>query len=110
MEATLFAGFLILFMQAGFGLIATGLSRGKSAAHTMALHLMVLSITLVGFFAFGFSFMGDNPSPAIHQHWIFHHNQGYFLQADRNEPVSLAWFLLSVGCVAVAAAIPAGAL
>jgi Amt family ammonium transporter len=110
LEAALFAGFLVLFMQAGFGLVATGLSRGKNAAHTMALHLMVLCFTLAGFFSEGFAQMGDGPAWKMHESWSFHHSRGYFLEADRNNPAALAWFLLTLGYAAVASAIPAGAL
>jgi Amt family ammonium transporter len=110
MEATLFAGFLILFMQAGFGLVATGLSRGKNAAHSMALHLVVVCATTAGFFSVGFSLMGDDPVVKMHQHWAWHHSRGYFLQADRGNPAALAWFLLTIGYAATAAVIPAGAL
>jgi ammonium transporter, Amt family len=110
MEAALFAGFLVLFMQAGFGLIATGLSRGKNAAHTMALHLMVVCATLAGFLSLGFSQMGDAAAGRMHDHWAFHHSRGYFLQAEKDDSTALAWFLLTMGYAAVAGAIPAGAL
>ena len=33
---TLVAGFLVMFMQAGFAMVETGLCRAKNAAHTMA--------------------------------------------------------------------------
>src|SRR5690348_13963901 len=32
---TLVAGFLVMFMQAGFALVETGLTRAKNVAHTM---------------------------------------------------------------------------
>ena len=32
---TLIAGFLVMFMQAGFALVETGLIRAKNVAHTM---------------------------------------------------------------------------
>src|SRR5438552_14581382 len=38
---TLIAGFLVMFMQAGFALVETGLIRGKNAAHTMSMNFMV---------------------------------------------------------------------
>ena len=33
---TLVAGFLVMFMQAGFAMVETGFTRAKNAAHTMA--------------------------------------------------------------------------
>ena len=33
---TLIAGFLVMFMQAGFMMVETGLCRAKNAAHTLA--------------------------------------------------------------------------
>jgi len=37
----LIAGFLVMFMQAGFMLVETGLCRAKNAAHTSAMNFMV---------------------------------------------------------------------
>src|SRR5689334_1719348 len=35
---TLFAGFLVMFMQAGFALVEAGLARAKNVAHTMGMN------------------------------------------------------------------------
>jgi ammonium transporter, Amt family len=63
---TLIAGFLVMFMQAGFALMETGLSRAKNAAHTMSMNFLVYSLCMVGFFVCGFAFMmgGINASPS----------------------------------------------
>ena len=53
---TLVAGFLVMFMQAGFALVETGLTRAKNAAHTMAMNFMVYAIGMMGFWAVGFAF------------------------------------------------------
>ncbi|TMA41089.1 MAG: ammonium transporter, partial [Deltaproteobacteria bacterium] len=37
---TLVAGFLVMFMQAGFALVETGLCRAKNANHTMMMNFM----------------------------------------------------------------------
>jgi Amt family ammonium transporter len=110
MEATLFAGFLILFMQAGLGLVATGLCRAKNAAHTMAMHLLVSALVVAAFFAFGFALLGDRPAWPVSTHWAFAHWEGFFLEATRNDPAALAWLILMAGYASFAAAIPAGAL
>ena len=38
---TLVAGFLVMFMQAGFAMVETGFTRAKNAAHTMTMNFMV---------------------------------------------------------------------
>jgi len=54
---TLVCGFLVMFMQAGFALVETGLIRGKNASHTMAMNFMVYALGMFGFFICGFAFM-----------------------------------------------------
>src|SRR6266853_6148464 len=54
---TLICGFLVMFMQAGFALVETGLVRGKNAAHTMSMNFMIYAIGMFGFFICGFAFM-----------------------------------------------------
>ncbi|HEU4732609.1 MAG TPA: ammonium transporter [Kofleriaceae bacterium] len=53
----LIAGFLVMFMQAGFALVETGLIRAKNAAHTMSMNFMVYALGMFGFFVCGFAFM-----------------------------------------------------
>src|SRR6266576_6996901 len=53
---TLVAGFLVMFMQAGFALVETGLCRGKNAGHTMAMNFMVYGLGMIGYFIAGFAF------------------------------------------------------
>ncbi len=54
---TLVAGFLVMFMQAGFALVETGLIRAKNASHTMSMNFMVYALGMFGFFVCGFAFM-----------------------------------------------------
>jgi Amt family ammonium transporter len=54
---TLIAGFLVMFMQAGFALVETGLIRAKNAAHTFSMNFMVYALGMFGFFVCGFAFM-----------------------------------------------------
>ncbi len=54
---TLVAGFLVMFMQAGFALVETGLIRAKNAAHTFSMNFMVYGLGMLGFFVCGFAFM-----------------------------------------------------
>ena len=52
---TLVTGFLVMFMQAGFALVETGLTRAKNVAHTMGMNFMVYAIGIIGFWAIGFA-------------------------------------------------------
>jgi Amt family ammonium transporter len=51
---TMVAGFLVMFMQAGFALVETGLTRAKNAAHTMAMNFLVYSIGIIAYYFIGF--------------------------------------------------------
>src|SRR5687768_13728906 len=51
---TMLCGFMIMFMQAGFALVETGLTRSKNVAHTMAMNFLVYAIGIIGFWAIGF--------------------------------------------------------
>src|SRR5213076_3408082 len=53
----LICGFLVMFMQAGFALVETGLIRGKNASHTMSMNFMVYALGMLGFFVCGFGLM-----------------------------------------------------
>ena len=54
---TLITGFLVMFMQAGFALVETGLCRAKNASHTMAMNFMIYPMGMLGFYLCGFAFM-----------------------------------------------------
>jgi ammonium transporter, Amt family len=53
----LITGFLVMFMQAGFAMVETGLTRAKNAAHTMSMNMMVYALGMIGFFITGFAIM-----------------------------------------------------
>src|SRR5574339_924672 len=52
---TLVAGFLVMFMQAGFAMVETGFTRAKNAAHTMSMNFMIYPIGLLGFWICGYA-------------------------------------------------------
>jgi Amt family ammonium transporter len=54
---TLIAGFLVMFMQAGFALVETGFTQKKNVAHTMAMNFLVYGLGMIGFWICGFAFM-----------------------------------------------------
>jgi ammonium transporter, Amt family len=53
----LIAGFLVMFMQAGFALVETGLIRAKNASHTFTMNFLVYALGMFGFFVCGFALM-----------------------------------------------------
>ena len=54
---TLFAGFLVMFMQAGFALVETGFCRRKNAAHVLMTNFMIYAIGITGFYLVGYGLM-----------------------------------------------------
>src|SRR5207247_7555279 len=52
---TLVAGFLVMFMQAGFAIVETGLCRAKNANHTMMMNFMVYVFGLFAYWVCGFA-------------------------------------------------------
>jgi len=54
---TLITGFLVMFMQAGFALVETGLCRAKNAAHVMTMNMLIYPLGMLGFWLCGFAFM-----------------------------------------------------
>ncbi len=52
---TLITGYLVMFMQAGFALVETGLCRAKNAAHTMMMNFMVYGIGMFAYWVMGFA-------------------------------------------------------
>lgn len=54
---TLITGFLVMFMQAGFAMVESGLTRAKNASHTMAMNFLIYPLGMLGFYLCGFAFM-----------------------------------------------------
>jgi ammonium transporter, Amt family len=57
---TLVAGFLVMFMQAGFMLVETGMCRAKNSAHTAFMNFAVYFLGMTGFYLTGFALMMGN--------------------------------------------------
>src|SRR6266849_494114 len=51
---TLVTGFLVMFMQAGFAVVETGLCRVKNSNHTMMMNFMVYGVGMLAFWLIGF--------------------------------------------------------
>ena len=52
---TLVTGFLVMFMQAGFAIVETGLCRVKNANHTMMMNFMVYGVGMLAYWLIGFA-------------------------------------------------------
>ena len=124
---TLFAGFLVMFMQAGFALVETGMTRAKSAAHTMGMNFLVYSIGIIGYWTLGFglqmggigamsTFGGD---ATLSQEfsidvggntWGLFGTTGFFLHGTTFTPAVAAMFLFQMVFMDTTATIPTGAM
>ena len=121
------AGFLVMFMQAGFAFLETGLCRAKNCAHTMGMNFMIYGIGMLGFWACGFAFqmgnMGaigywDGPSilnkgwtmPLFGKESSFLGLRGFFLAGSANDVTVMAMFLFQMVFMDTAATIPTGAM
>ncbi len=60
---TLITGFLVMFMQAGFALVETGLCRAKNANHTMMMNFMVYGFGLFAYWVCGFALQMGGGAP-----------------------------------------------
>ncbi len=124
---TLVTGFLVMFMQAGFALVETGLTRAKNVAHTMGMNFLVYAIGIIGFWAFGFALqMGGvgamstfGNDPTLSSEMVIQIGgkafgifgmRGFFLSpAVYTAPVA-ALFLFQMVFMDTAATIPTGAM
>ncbi len=124
---TLIGGFLVMFMQAGFALVETGLTRAKNAAHTMAMNIFVYAIGILGFWSLGFALqMGGvgalgtlgNDSTLSHE-FVVHlagrefglfGMKGFFLSGTLFTAPVAAMFLFQMVFMDTAATIPTGAM
>ena len=123
----LLCGFLVMFMQAGFAMVETGLTRARSAANTMAMNLVIYPVGVLGFWLVGYGIMmGGVPSwptlaaaaPAGHEvalslggkAWGLLGAARFALVTVANEPSHLAMFLFAAVFMDTAATIPTGAM
>jgi Amt family ammonium transporter len=123
----LLAGFLVFFMQTGFAMVETGLTRAKNVAHTMAMNVLVYCVGGIAFWICGFAFMFGNAgmmshlggSHALNTEWTIHlfgkdfgllGGEGFFLWGRAEDQGLLALFLFYLMFMDTAATIPTGAL
>ncbi|MEO7214487.1 ammonium transporter [Mucilaginibacter sp.] len=125
---TLLAGFLVMFMQAGFALVETGFTQKKNVAHTMGMNFMVYAVGMFGFWICGFAFMfggalnaatlGGAPGVISHEYVVhmFGHDfglagsVGFFLNSDVYDVGVFTLFLFQMVFMDTTATIPTGSM
>ena len=123
---TLVAGFLVMFMQVGFAMVETGLTRAKNATHTMSMNMMIYGIGILGFLLCGFGIMFGGMGPigtlggfeGLNQEFslnLFGHSIGLFgtrgfMLNDVYDVGVFSLFLFEMVFMDTAATIPTGAL
>ena len=132
---TLITGFLVMFMQAGFALVETGLCRAKNASHVMATNFMIYGLGMLGFWVCGFALMfGNYANGPVNIGWVpplgqglnllnhgwgidlgGHHLgliglKGFFLNADVFDTAVFCLFLFQMVFMDTTATIPTGAM
>ncbi|MEO6875706.1 MAG: ammonium transporter [Opitutaceae bacterium] len=122
---TLVTGFLVMFMQAGFALVETGLCRAKNAGHTMSMNFMIYPMGMLGFYVCGFAFMFGGLGPlgtlggygGLNNEFtvtLFGHPfgllglKGFFLQGAGYDTAAFTLFLFQMVFMDTTATIPTG--
>src|SRR6266851_1521358 len=123
---TLVAGFLVMFMQAGFALVETGLCRAKNANHTMMMNFMVYGFGLFAYWVMGFAIQqggsagisnlgGMNPLnnefklSLFGKDWGLFGTKGFFLSGDTYDVAVMVLFLFQMVFMDTATTIVTGA-
>ncbi len=103
---------LVIFMNAGFGMLETGFCRQKNAVNILSKNLIVFAIATLAYWAVGYALMYGDGSPFIG-------TSGFFFSGDPvpygDDPYPLAVppaisFLFQVAFAATAATIVSGAV
>src|SRR4029078_425870 len=124
---TLLAGFLVMFMQAGFAMVETGFCRANNAAHTMSMNFIIYPIGMLGYWICGYALqMGGvgavsalgGTAPLNHEFTIHLFGQqfglfglkGFFLSGSTYDVGVFALFLFQMVFMDTAGTIPTGAM
>ena len=108
----LFCSVLVIFMNAGFGMLETGFCRQKNAVNILAKNLIVFAIATMSYWAVGYAFMYGEGTPFIGlQGFFFNGDPAPYGNAPYPEAVPEAIsFLFQVAFAATAATIVSGAV
>ena len=108
----MFCSVLVIFMNAGFGMLETGFCRQKNAVNILSKNLIVFAIATIAYWAIGYGLMYGEGSSFIG-------TQGFFFNGDATAygdsnypdavPASIS-FLFQVAFAATAATIVSGAV
>jgi len=104
------AGLLVVLMQGGFALVTSGLCRARSAGQIVAMNLVILPLSVIGFWVVGFKLMfwsGFHDPTLTASPWLTNHIKPDSLGTNMT---FLGLFFFQAAAVAVAAAIPIGAM
>ncbi len=124
---TLVAGFLVMFMQAGFALAETGFTRAKNVGHTMMMNFMVYAIGMTGYWICGFALHMGGLGPIstlggtnlldsefvitlFGKEFGLFGMKGFFLAGSTYDVAVFALFLFQMVFMDTAATIPTGAM
>ena len=94
----LIASVLVIFMNAGFGMLETGFCRQKNAVNILSKNLIVFAIATIAYWAIGYAFMYGEGSPFIG-------TQGFFFGGS-SIPYTGAESFETVGDVKLATGVP----
>ncbi len=124
---TLVAGFLVMFMQAGFAAVETGLCRAKNANHTMMMNFMVYGFGLFAYWVMGFALQQGGCAPNANlgglsplnseftfnflggKPWGLFGQKGFFLSGSTYDVGVMVMFLFQMVFMDTAATIVTGA-
>jgi Amt family ammonium transporter len=124
---TLVAGFLVMFMQAGFAMVESGFTRAKNAAHTITMNFMVYGIAMMAYWAVGFAIQAGGVGALgtlggydklaneftltiAGNSWGLFGTTGFFLTGVAYTAPVFAYFLFQMVFMDTTATIPTGAL
>ncbi len=124
---TLITGFLVMFMQAGFAMVETGMTRAKNAAHTMTMNMMIYPLGMLGFYVCGFALMFGGFGPlgvlggvdVLNQEFVINlfgkdfglfGMKGFFLSGDCYDSAIFTLFLFQMVFMDTTATIPTGSM
>ena len=77
----LIAGFLVFFMNAGFGCVEAGFCRAKNAVNILGKNFVVFGLSSIAFWAVGFAIMFADGNPFLGL-------TGWFLGGADNSPLA----------------------
>jgi Amt family ammonium transporter len=100
----LIAGFLVFFMQAGFGFLEAGFVRSKNVVNIMGENFLDTTMTTVGFWAAGFGIMFGSGTGLFGSEWFFLRG----LPANINGLPPYAFFFFQFAFSAAASTIASG--